>query len=537
MPTILELFRGAGLDKQVKSDKVTKIEQEVTGIRIKSAVEINNPLIYGTDTFRIANRSTKMKDKMIELRNQGADGGTDSSPGAIQNALKSVGDSKFAGKVKGKFNKFKESKVGQKLSKIVGKPPGDTNPSSIIGELKSITDIQLGYPKALSDLKGDLGGSGLLKGGLPTGNPKTAAQQAAGKVLDEAKSQIRGALFGSPAGMGTNDADSFQKIFYNPKGGSYSSQIKEGELTKETDSTEGKFGILKRYKGNEAKLAEVRVNKGYIGKLGIGEDGNEVIIEPTDGISTAPKGKKSFEESDDRFSADNNELISDRGFTNKDDIINQSGIHKNDLQVDGKSIDDFDFIPLKFRNIVTNETVNFRGTITGLSETVSPSWNSARFSGNPFNFYTYDSVERGANFNFTVYPMNANELVNNWSKIEFLTSLTYPLGYQGGEIGAVRAPIIYLTIGDLYKEKVCFIESLQYTIPDNSTWQLEGTTKQIKEYESSGAFFGNTNVTTKDASKGYKLPHLVEVAVSVKFVEQRSNTGRTQLYSFNSITY
>ena len=46
MPTILELFRGAGLDKQVKPDRVTKVEQEVTGIRIKSAVEINNPLIY-----------------------------------------------------------------------------------------------------------------------------------------------------------------------------------------------------------------------------------------------------------------------------------------------------------------------------------------------------------------------------------------------------------------------------------------------------------------------------------------------------------
>ena len=111
MPTILELFRGAGLDKQVKSDKVTKIEQEVTGIRIKSAVEINNPLIYGTDTFRIANRSTKMKDGMVEARNVGADGGVDATEGKIQELTKKVGDSKFAKKVKGKFNKFKSSKV------------------------------------------------------------------------------------------------------------------------------------------------------------------------------------------------------------------------------------------------------------------------------------------------------------------------------------------------------------------------------------------------------------------------------------------
>ena len=39
--------------------------------------------------------------------------------------------------------------------------------------------------------------------------------------------------------------------------------------------------------------------------------------------------------------------------------------------------------------MLTNEVTNFRGTITGLSETISPSWDSAKFSGNPFDFYTY----------------------------------------------------------------------------------------------------------------------------------------------------
>ena len=40
--------------------------------------------------------------------------------------------------------------------------------------------------------------------------------------------------------------------------------------------------------------------------------------------------------------------------------------------------------------------------------------------------------------------MNAYELVNNWTKLEFLTSLCYPLGYQGGDLGSVSAPIIFL---------------------------------------------------------------------------------------------
>ena len=68
MPTILELFRGAGLDKQVKPDRLTGVEQELKGVRFKSAVEINNPLIYGNEATRIALRSTPEKDKMIESK-------------------------------------------------------------------------------------------------------------------------------------------------------------------------------------------------------------------------------------------------------------------------------------------------------------------------------------------------------------------------------------------------------------------------------------------------------------------------------------
>ena len=131
--------------------------------------------------------------------------------------------------------------------------------------------------------------------------------------------------------------------------------------------------------------------------------------------------------------------------------------------------------------------------------------------------------------------MNSAELANNWTKIEFLTSLTYPLGYQGGQIGAVRAPIVYFTLGDLYKDKESFIDSLQYTVPDNSTWQLDGTQK---DYESSGTFFDKVGASKENVDKGYKLPHMVEVAITMKFIEQRRTTeDRTKLYSFKSITY
>jgi len=58
--TISELFHDSdsykyGTDySAVKSSNETLVEQETSGIRIKSAVEVNNSLIYGNEATRIA---------------------------------------------------------------------------------------------------------------------------------------------------------------------------------------------------------------------------------------------------------------------------------------------------------------------------------------------------------------------------------------------------------------------------------------------------------------------------------------------------
>ena len=65
MPTILELFHSSGLKDSVKTDTETLVEQETSGIRIKSLVEINNPLIYGNEAGRISLRSTPDLEKQI----------------------------------------------------------------------------------------------------------------------------------------------------------------------------------------------------------------------------------------------------------------------------------------------------------------------------------------------------------------------------------------------------------------------------------------------------------------------------------------
>ena len=544
MPTILELFRGSTFDTDVdsksqegKGTTFSQIksfaEQETTGVRVKSAVELNNPLIYGNEATRIALRSTPDMDKM---RTDEGDGGL----------------------IGGTITKVRD-KVNSKL-----KVPQTLIPSSYTKTTqdKTLNDpklgIQSGYLKRITEIKD--GGEGSFIGGLLSGgNPKTIAKQAAGNLLKEAKGKVRDALFKNnpfakekPEKKGiqsTAEFDSFSlqnddnKNIYestSEKNDSYSQQSLKN--IEETGTDSGKFGILNLYKGNEDTIKQLRVGRGYTNPSGKMKEG----INPKTKFEGVEPLDADFKADDKKYNQGKiAEVFETKGFRNDADKINQSGIYKEEgMNDDVTKLNngEFDFVPLKFKNVKTNEVTNFRGTITGLSETISPSWDSAKFSGNPFDFYTYTGVSRNVTFNFTVYPMNAYELVNNWTKLGFLTSLCYPLAYQGGDLGSVSAPFIFFTLGDMYKNRFSYIDSLQYTIPDTSNWQMDadvaGYDPKLDD-EGSGRYFSKFGVNNPiKPNKNYKLPHLIEVAITIQLVEARANTeDRGKLYSFKPNTY
>ena len=350
------------------------------------------------------------------------------------------------------------------------------------------------YPDTLTDIKSAAAGTfvgNLLSGGTP----KTIVQQAAGKLIGEAKDAIRGKLFGESPSAGSNAA-SIPTEYFDRGDARYSKQIEDGISQDGTDTTLAidLVGISpeKYIKDN------LRVGRGYKIK---GFDG-----EVTDGATGVPKGNQFGQagstdaagvgERDSKFreNKSNSKGINDtteylavkRGFSNTQDGINQAGLHDT---IGENEITKMDFIPLQIKAI-GGKAVNFRATITGLTENVTPSWESAKFVGNPFNYYTYSGIERSVSFNFTVFPMNLKELINNWNKIEYLTSLCYPLDYVGSP-GYVQAPFLFLTLGDMYSKKPSFIDSLTYTIPDNGTWEIgvdaeeEGESDRSRECTSS----------------------------------------------------
>jgi hypothetical protein len=219
------------------------------------------------------------------------------------------------------------------------------------------------------------------------------------------------------------------------------------------------------------------------------------------------------------------------GIDSKDnsDLVNEKTQYKgSELKVGDSTLDDYDFITLKFTSIAKGESVNFRATLSGITETTTPTWDSAKFIGSPFPYWTYTGIERSVSFNFKVYSTTPLQHIAAWQRLNFLTSLAYPQAYNKGI--AVIAPFLRITIGNLYKNKECFISQLSYTVDDNGTWEVGPTAGMA--IADNQEFKLNGEATTLD---NYKLPKVIDVSVTLNLVESKSSTQSGYLYGFDKL--
>jgi hypothetical protein len=245
-------------------------------------------------------------------------------------------------------------------------------------------------------------------------------------------------------------------------------------------------------------------------------------------FSAEPNRAPKFSQKITRRDYNTDEFIENKYFFNSvGDSVNATGVYSGDDEF----LDNSDFITLKFKSIPLNKSVNFRSTISGLTETFSPSWEPSNFIGNPFSFYTYNSIERSVSFNFDAFSLNAEEHKTMWDKLNFLQGLTYPQGYY--PTSAVKPPLIELTLGSMYKKKVAFIESLSFTTEDNVPWNIADSVDYVVNVTPTGE---RQIAATPQNMQDYKLPMIVSVAVGLKFLESRNTTEGRKFYSFTPQT-
>lgn len=415
MPTILELFKGSEKDTSVEMKTETRIEQEVTGVRFTSGVELNNPARYSTDAVRIALRSTATKDSMTGSR--GVDGGL------VGKGLEKITDGKFGDKVFG----GQVSSLAQARDKITSRLgiPTREIPTSVYNRIKLAGDLWdtskpvQGMDSAVTELANILKDAG--------GSPGAIKEQITSKGVALGKKKLREIMLGKQDALAEADGD--------------------------------ERGFIQKYTSNETKSKNTsQTLETY---RGISNDVDIVNLVTT----------------------------SDNIKPDKNGVFEYSGAKYKDL------------IPFYIGRYGSDKITMFRANLTGINESVSPSWNSHKFLGNPFNFYTYSGVERSVTFNLQIYAGSKPELATNWEKLTELTRLTYPIQTSQK---LVNPPIISFRLGDIYNTKNGYIDSLSYTLPDNGTWETE--------------------------ENGMLLPKFIDVAITIKLIESMDD-----VYSANGI--
>lgn len=482
MATILDLFKNKGSYKygtvysNVKADKQNRTTIDIFsgGVRQTSGADFNNPRIYGNEATRISLRSTpSVEDQKAATGGEGGDGG-----------LLGKGLSGLTG---GKVNSFND--VRDKVNKLLGIPQ-NLYPTKIVTNSKFIKgeeqDTIITLAEIRNDAKGSLLGQFLKDTG--GGNFRTIGKQALGNGIGKVKDGLRSTLVGQPQTIGELTGE--KAATYYGSAQSYTKVLKDNRDYKK----EG--GPADEFTGIDISLVSPVSGlnrKDQDGRFGLTEyafrDPNNSSgrvqeyspVEPYTGVSGDPQSA----------------TLEDRG-------IGGLGVRINGLGPSDEYTKDqaskLDLITFWVSSLDSSKPVFFQTLITGLTETVSPSWSGEKFVGNPYSFYKYEGVERSISFGLQIYCMNPLELATSWEKIEWLSSKAYPRISKK----LVIPPLIKFRLGDIYREKIGFIESLSYTIPDNANWETD--------------------------IEGLKLPKFIDASITIKFIE---NVGaESSLYSY-----
>ena len=530
-PIIQKTLRSSGL--LTARTKENLVESELVGLRAIRG--LSSPVIYGTSLIRFKRKTTNA----VEVMKNATAGGSEGSNFILGSTV-----AKLQGKALELASKigiqFPENLIPTKLAENSSFANKKVNDTMVI----------------LKDLKEGSEGNlvGKLLASTAQGTPNQIGRQLIGTAISLAKDEIRRSLtssftlpsvpsignIGNPVIEQTIRLRDYVPKPYDNGRDKYTQRVsRRGNI--EFDGISGILSGLQRNDGNYTDFISQKrqydasnfanpdsFNPGGTAKKFLKDpqkalnnlvagaaDNATAPINVTQNIPARPtKLQKEIRGYAGMGSRERRNSLEDKfKIRNGSDRLNQSPTW---YSVDGtppkdftdKTLDDYDLIPFRFWSISKKTGVSFRATISGLSETVSPSWNSSKFIGNPYNFYTYEGVERSVSFNFQMYALNPVELKRMWEKLSFLNTFAYPQQYAAPY---VTPPFMKFTLGNMYKDKEGFVESLSFSIADTTPWETG-----IPHINSSGLPYFD------DALVDYKLPTIIEVQMTIKFVESQS---------------
>tara|TARA_R100000908_G_scaffold36665_1_gene16804 strand:- start:834 stop:2531 length:1698 start_codon:yes stop_codon:yes gene_type:complete len=171
----------------------------------------------------------------------------------------------------------------------------------------------------------------------------------------------------------------------------------------------------------------------------------------------------------------------------------------------------------------TKEYIHLRAYLSGISDSFQAGFNSFKYVGRAETFKTYNSFDRSFNFTLKVAALSKVELAPIITKLNYIASLTAP-DYSSG--GFMRSNIVYLTLGDYLNNVPGFIESVNITIPDDTSFEIaRGADGEPEETTVDG-----TQVRTQQLPKyaemqiNFKPIHSILPEVGARFIGQGGRT-------------
>jgi hypothetical protein len=150
------------------------------------------------------------------------------------------------------------------------------------------------------------------------------------------------------------------------------------------------------------------------------------------------------------------------------------------LNEESKDIIKFVFECVDNDNPSTSVAIFFRAFLTaGLTDNNTAELGSFKYMGRGETFYTYQGFTRSVNFSFRIAVGSSEELVPLYSKLNRLISQVYP--DYSDKTSVMRAPLVKVTVGDYLFRMPGFLESVNVTINNDATWEIEDG-KQLPQY-------------------------------------------------------
>jgi hypothetical protein len=110
----------------------------------------------------------------------------------------------------------------------------------------------------------------------------------------------------------------------------------------------------------------------------------------------------------------------------------------------------------------------FRALLTNLTDNVDAEWSDIKYVGRGNPFYIYNGFSRKIQIGFKVAALSAEEMQPMYSKLNYLMSTLMPEYVNN----AMQGNLHRMTIGNYFDGQLGIINSLSYTVPNDSPWEI-----------------------------------------------------------------